>query len=493
METLPSPLKPLPAFEIDITSVQVGDRVRTDFGDIDDLAASIAANGLIQPIIVTSDHRLVAGERRYRAHKKLGWTTIKAVYIEVLDEGHRTMLEATENLIRRDFDWKETVLAIDKVHRLKTNENALRGEEWGVRETGRLLNSSKSNIGRATIIATYLRQNDPEILAAANLTDAFKVLLRRREDELSKALVKSSLPPPVKGTALPSTAPAKVTPSPIDDLDFFLSGTTGFTPGISGPPDMDERPGVEGERPRTVIPLSDMFYNADSVEWCKSRDSESFDAVITDWPYGIEMDNIQQSGGGKDVSTTAAEHDVSSNEDLQAAIVPHLFRVLKPNGWFITWTDISQWQRNVDICTAAGFKVQRWPLVWHKTSACQNMSANQNFTKNHEIAIVCRKGTATLIRPQASSVWSGGNDTEAKNLGHPFAKPFALWEWLYTATSLRGASVLDPFVGCGSSSIPAIRFGLRPTGVEKKPEHYASLIVNLSNYYKSLDPTCEIK
>ncbi len=487
-------LKPLPAFEVLTSSIIVGERARTDFGDIDDLASSIQANGLIQPIVVTSDHRLVAGERRLRAHRKLGWEYIKVIYIEVLDEGHRTILEATENLIRRDFDWKETVLAIDKVHRLKTNENALRGEAWGVRETGRLLNSSKSNIGRATIIATYLRQNDPEILAASNLTDAFKVLLRRREDELSAALVKSTLPPPVKGTVIPATAPTKAPPAtPIDDLDFFLSGTTGFTPGISGPPDLDERPGVEGERPRTIVPLSEMFFNADSVEWCKTRDSESFDAVITDWPYGIDMNNLQQDGGGKDVSTTAAEHDVSSNERLQSDIVPHLYRLLKPNGWFITWTDISQWQRNVDICTAAGFKVQRWPLVWHKTSACQNMSANQNFTKNHEIAIVCRKGTATLIRPQSSSVWTGGTDVESKTLGHPFAKPFGLWQWIYDATCLRGASVLDPFVGCGSSAIPAIKYGIRPTGIEKKAEHFASLIVNLSNYYKSLDPTCEIK
>lgn len=490
METETSPLKPLPAFEIDIASIDVGERVRDDFGDVQDLVESIRTVGLIQPIIVTATHKLVAGERRLRAHRALSYTTIKAVYIEVLDEGHKTILEATENLVRKDFNWKEVVLAIDKVHRLKTNENALKGEEWGVRETGRLLNTSKSNIGRATLIATYLRQNDPEILVAASLTDAFKVLLRRREDELSKALVKSSLPPPVKGTVVQSTPKAPV--SPVDDLDFFLSGTTGFTPGVSGPIDLDERPGVEGSPAPTVIPLSSMFYCDDSVEWCKRVDAESFDAVITDWPYGIDMDNISQDGGGKDVSTTAAEHDVDSNEQLHVDIIPLLYRLLRPNGWFITWTDISQWQRNVDLCTAAGFKVQRWPLVWHKTSACQNMASQYNFTKNHEIAIVCRKGNATLLRSQSSSVWTGGADVESKALGHPFAKPFGLWQWIYDATCLRGSSVLDPFVGCGSSAIPAIKCGIRPTGVEKKAEHHASLIVNMTNYYKSVDPTCII-
>lgn len=233
-----------------------------------------------------------------------------------------------------------------------------------------------------------------------------------------------------------------------------------------------------------------MFHHGDAVSICKTFPSETFDAVITDWPYGIDMENLSQSGGGKDVSTTAAEHDVEGNAVLQSAILPELFRVLKPNGWFITWTDMSVYAENVAQATAAGFKVQRWPLIWHKTSSCQNMSAQQNFTKNYEIALVCRKGTATLVRSQASSVWTGGNDSETRLLGHPFAKPAGLWEWLYAATCKRGDAVLDPFVGCGSSTLPAIRAGIRPVGIECNEQHFNTLNVNLQNFYKSLDPTC---
>lgn len=480
MET--AQLKTLPAFEIPVNTVLVSERIRTDFGDIDDLADSIARDGLIQPIIVTHDHRLVAGERRLRAHKKLGYEFIKAVYIEVLDEGHRTILEATENLIRRDFSWQETVLAIDKVHRLKSNENALRGEAWGIRETGRLLNTSKSPIGRAVFLATYLRANDPAILSAANLKDAYAILLKRKEDELSAALVKTSTPKAILTTFVKEV-------KDIADEEFFTTtGTTGFTPGIGTPFQSDETPG--GPRVATNVPLSRMFHRADSLTWCKTQPDASYDAVITDWPYGIDMANIQQDGGGKVVSTTAAEHDVTANEQLQRDIIPHIFRLIKSDGWFITWTDMEVWERNCNLARAAGFKVQSWPLVWHKTSSCQNMASQYNFTKNFEVALVCRKGTATLLRPQASSVWSGGNEAESKALGHPFAKPFGLWEWLLNATCLRGASVLDPFVGCGSSIIPMIRYGCRPTGVEVNETHFNSLNANLQNYYRSLDPTC---
>ena len=491
METVNTPTL-LPTIEIPVDSITIDDRSRQDFGDIEGLAESIRDVGLIQPIVVDQNHKLIAGERRLRAHKLLKFTTIKVVYLEVLDEAQRTVLEATENIVRKEFTWQERILALDKVHRLKVTERALVGESWGYRETAALLRTksgSKSMLQRLIALAPYIRAGDPDVLAAESVEDAYRVFVRRREDEFSKELVSASRP---KSSIPSADGKTKIESKDISDETFFsLVGSTGFTPGITSPIDLDERPGSETHPTTGVdVPLSRMFFHVDAVEKCKTFDAGTFDAVITDWPYGIEMGNIQQDGGGKDVESTAVEHDVDSNEKLHAAIIPEVFRILKPNGWFITWTDLSQWQRNYDICIAAGFKVQRWPLVWHKTSACQNMAAQYNFTKNFEVAIVCRKGNATLLRPQASSVWSGGNDAETRLLGHPFAKPAALWEWVLNATCLRGAVILDPFVGSGSSVMPMIRMGLRPVGIESNETHFHTLNVNLQNFYRSLDPKC---
>jgi ParB family chromosome partitioning protein len=63
---------------VDISSITVGERIRKEFGDIDALAASIDELGLLHPIIIDKHHKLLAGERRLRAVKKLGWTTIPA-------------------------------------------------------------------------------------------------------------------------------------------------------------------------------------------------------------------------------------------------------------------------------------------------------------------------------------------------------------------------------------------------------------------------------
>lgn len=59
-----------------IDEIEVGPRFRKDFGDIEGLAAWIAMDGLIEPIVVTPDGRLLAGHRRLRACQMLGWTDI---------------------------------------------------------------------------------------------------------------------------------------------------------------------------------------------------------------------------------------------------------------------------------------------------------------------------------------------------------------------------------------------------------------------------------
>jgi ParB family chromosome partitioning protein len=70
-----------------------------------ELKQSIAASGLIQPIIVRQvgdGYELVAGERRWRAVKELGWKRIPAVVREV-DERTLLTLALVENLQRQSL------------------------------------------------------------------------------------------------------------------------------------------------------------------------------------------------------------------------------------------------------------------------------------------------------------------------------------------------------------------------------------------------------
>jgi ParB family chromosome partitioning protein len=65
-----------------IADIQIGDRMRQDLGDIEALGRNIARLGLLMPIAVTPDGRLLAGLRRLRACQGLGWRTVPVVVVD---------------------------------------------------------------------------------------------------------------------------------------------------------------------------------------------------------------------------------------------------------------------------------------------------------------------------------------------------------------------------------------------------------------------------
>jgi ParB family transcriptional regulator, chromosome partitioning protein len=80
-------------------------RTRMDPSELNDLASSMEASGLLQPVVVRphdNGFELIAGERRWRAAQQLGWPRIPAVVKEVDD---RTLLTLAliENLQRDDL------------------------------------------------------------------------------------------------------------------------------------------------------------------------------------------------------------------------------------------------------------------------------------------------------------------------------------------------------------------------------------------------------
>jgi ParB family chromosome partitioning protein len=84
---------------------------------LEDLAQSIRANGIIQPLVVrkVQDHyQLVAGERRLRAATMAGLTEVPVVVQEISDD---RLLEITliENIQREDLNAIEVALAFERL------------------------------------------------------------------------------------------------------------------------------------------------------------------------------------------------------------------------------------------------------------------------------------------------------------------------------------------------------------------------------------------
>lgn len=106
-----------------IDKIQVLDRHRADMGDLTDLAASIATDGLLHPVVVTTEGRMIAGHRRLEACRSLGWTDIKVTFIDgLLDAAQLLRMERDENTCRKDMTPSEKVslgCALEELERPK--------------------------------------------------------------------------------------------------------------------------------------------------------------------------------------------------------------------------------------------------------------------------------------------------------------------------------------------------------------------------------------
>jgi N6-adenosine-specific RNA methylase IME4/ParB-like chromosome segregation protein Spo0J len=107
---------------VNIDQIQVGFRYRKDLGDLRPLADSIAEVGLLHPVVVTPEGRLIAGQRRLETCRQLGWTDIPVTVVDLLQAARG---EAHENFIRKDLLPSEIVAlkrAIEPLERREARE-----------------------------------------------------------------------------------------------------------------------------------------------------------------------------------------------------------------------------------------------------------------------------------------------------------------------------------------------------------------------------------
>ena len=117
-----------------ISEIKIGERIRKDQGNIDELAQNIQKNGLINPIVITPDNQLIAGERRVRACKKLGWSKIEAKVMDISDYEDKLMVEISENELRKNFTFSEKLKwaeRLERIEKVKAEERVKQGAKVG--------------------------------------------------------------------------------------------------------------------------------------------------------------------------------------------------------------------------------------------------------------------------------------------------------------------------------------------------------------------------
>lgn len=192
--------------------------------------------------------------------------------------------------------------------------------------------------------------------------------------------------------------------------------------------------------------------NCDAVDWLRSMPSDSADLIVTDPPYE-SLEKHRAIG-----TTTRLSHSKSSSNDW-FEIFPNerflelfveVIRVLTKNSHFYLFCDQETMFVAKPIAESVGFKFWK-PIVWDK----MKIGMGYHYRARYEFILFFEKGKRKLNNLGVADVIQ----KPRVHKGYPTEKPAELAEILLLQSSEPGQTVLDPFMGSGSSGVAAVRNG----------------------------------
>ena len=246
-----------------------------------------------------------------------------------------------------------------------------------------------------------------------------------------------------------------------------------------------------------------MIENKDCLDYLKTLEDNSVDLVVTDPPYFIGFD------GGK--GWDKQWEDEFAYLSWCAAWSHECVRVLKPNRMFIVWGTLkTETFLKYKIQTSMNSRLTPqneiiWAYNWggraktnfarkHEYAWC--WSKGDNFLFNADDVRVERKVKKNLRTGQdytqgtiPTCIWEKNNHTTSKDYcgWHPTTKNLEVMERIIRAYTNPGDTVLDIFMGSGSTAIAAKRAGRKYIGCERDEEYYNKMLIRIKNEHNVLD------
>lgn len=403
---------------------------------IAELAVSIKAHGQLHPITVMRfdedarvrfpdkplhlNYILVAGYRRLLATALLREPEIEANLRPDLSPLEQEEIELDENLMREELSWQDEVRAKARIVDIRKE---LYGE--GIREVAEHVGESRGELWEDQRLARAMAVM-PELAEAKNKTAANnKLRLIQRRATLTEKANTEALP-------------------------------TNTTEGLD---------------------LSTRVFHGDCLEVIKLWPSESIHCIITDPPYGINLDAGETKKGS--AHPVIYDDDTYDIMDLTARVAKEAYRLLKDDTHAYFWFDIKAYAKIFRCLSDAGFTVEPIPLIWAKPGPGQVNHPDSRWGSGYEAAFFCRKGKRPLLRQGQSNVLIH-DPVPSKNKIHPVEKPTSLLRQLVETSTAAGEIVLDFFGGSGSTAEAAIQLQRDFRVIEKDQAYYAGIIERLS-------------
>lgn len=208
----------------------------------------------------------------------------------------------------------------------------------------------------------------------------------------------------------------------------------------------------------------------DCLEVIRSMPDKSVDAVITDPPYGTN------DGAGKVIRRGKTDTSFSVldwDKVLPTNYIKELVRVMKDDTWGVIFTDNIAigviWQTLINNELSP-----RNTFYWIKYNKAPTPRAN--FKSCVETAVLFTKGRTTIK-------WKGGGNqanyiempfvSGGEKVDHPTQKPVKLIRHLINLFSIEGDTILDPFMGSGTTGVACVQTGRNFIGIEIDPTYFA--------------------
>lgn len=391
----------------------------------DDLEASFIARGQIQPIVITRDLTLIAGERRLTTALKLKWTHIKAVFSDEIDPGELQALELEENIKRLDLPWKDLCNAILRFHEYRVSSD----ESWTAKATAASLGLSEATISDRLSVARELRRGNKLVAEAPKLSTAAGIVKRASERrvaaETSQLLSMAAAPRP-----LPTT-PEEVNDRAI--LDALEASGTGY------------------------------ILNEDFAVWASEYSGPKFNLIHCDFPYGVGMHKSDQGSGD---SYGTYEDTPEIYWSLVDTLLNNLDNFCEESAHLIFWFSMDYYTETYERLSSR-FDVNKFPLIWNKTDNSGILpDPNRGPRRTYETAFFASRGDRKIVRAVSNHVGS-----PIQRGKHMSEKPQSVLGHFFRMVVDEHSAVLDPTAGSGSAIRAAVTAGAsRYLGLEINTE-----------------------
>jgi len=419
-------------------------RQRRDLENIEELAKSIADNGLINPIVVTKENVLVAGERRLTAHKHLGFEFIAVQYAEDLGEEALHIIELEENIRREELPWQDHVNAIARYHEIKTKQAADLSQPWSQEATAAELGMSQANIAKHFLVKRAMDEGVSEVLTAPKLTTAANFaqrMMERRKSSILRELRQESQAP---------------------------------SPSLASPPKLDGE--LVSAEPAPVESSSRYaeIINTNFLDWSLEVRETPYNLVHCDFPYGISAGDTRGMSGAKSFGGYADSEDIYWT--LLDTFLARQDRFIAPSAHLLFWFSMKYYVPTVEKLRAAGWRVDDFPLIWHRSDNSGILpDAHRGPRRTYETALFCSRGDRKVVKAVANSI--GAVTTK---IYHMSEKPIPVLEHFFRMVVDETTLILDPTCGSGNAIKVAEALGANwATGLELSADYVEGARQNL--------------